>query len=136
MSFDMIFLSASVKATIHLDNGEDVPWGICESFNLWERGAIGHSNIVKIMNAEDHISAYREVINEIGNFDDYPPMVIYDPDDESIDFEFEVDGNEVKQIIVGASVKADNRTVGQKKLEEFDQWLQEHRGWKLNWSCW
>jgi hypothetical protein len=136
MSFDMIFLSASVKATIHLDNGEDVPWGICESFNLWERGVIGHSNIVKIMNAEDHISAYREVINEIGNFDDYPPMSIYDLDDESIDFEFEVDGNEVKQIIVGDSVKVDTRTVGQKKLESFDKWLQEHRGWKLNWSCW
>jgi hypothetical protein len=136
MSFDMIFLSASVKATIHLDNGEDVPWGICESFNLWERGVIGHSNIVKIMNAEDHISAYREVINEIGNFDDYPPMITFDEWDSSIDFEFEGEGANIKQIIVGDSVKVETRTVGQKKLEEFDQWLQEHRGWKLNWSCW
>jgi len=56
----MIFLSASVKATIHLDNGENVPWSICESFNLWERGAIGHSNIVKIMNSEADNTAIAE----------------------------------------------------------------------------
>jgi hypothetical protein len=136
MGFDTIHLFAKVKATIHPDNSEDIPWGICESFKLWDRTNIGHQNIVKIMNAEDRIAAYREVVSEIGNFEDYPPMITFDEWDSSIDFEFEGEGANIKQIIVGDSVKVETRTVGQKKLEEFDQWLQEHRGWKLEWSCW
>lgn len=136
MGFDIIHLSARVKATIHLDNGENIPWGICESFNLWDRTNISHQNIVKIMNAEDRIAAYREVISEIGNFEDYPPMETFDKWDSDLDLEFHGEGANIKQVLVGPSVKVDTRTVGQKKLDEFDQWLSEHRGWKLEWSCW
>ncbi len=124
-----ITIHAVARATLSLKSGRVLDREIENSFSTWQTPTDLTRKIVENGDLDQQIQLYKDWVLDVGNV----PCggVRFDKDDITVHVDFDDDLN---MVITGNSVRPDTRTMGERHVEELDEWLAEHDGWNIIFS--